>query len=402
MKTLYSVIVELVELAVEPAIESAVEPVVERVEERVYVFVRGFDVVPIVVVAIAIAVLPGPANAQQETRWMPPPPNPQQSDWVKLTSGEWLRGEIKFLRDDEFEFDSEELDLLKLDWGDIAELRSPKTLEYVFEHGVTAIGTAVMAEGVVRVRTGPNVREFPAASLVSIIEGAQSEWDHWSGKLSVGLIARSGNTNQQDVNSILFLRRESSKTRWDTDYAGNFGELDGISSINNHLLGTTFRVYVSRGFFVTPGSLELFADKFQNIQLRTSVSVGAGYRLVNRASVEWFVELGGGYLRTEYVSVEPGANLVDESGTVIPVTSIEWDPTPDVETTLNYNATIGVPDPANTFHHLVALMDVDIWGMLDFTISFTWDRNENPQPREDGSVPKRDDFRTAFGLGIDF
>jgi hypothetical protein len=39
-----------------------------------------------------------------------------------LTSGEWLRGEINFMRDEVVEFDSEELDVLNIDWKDIAEL----------------------------------------------------------------------------------------------------------------------------------------------------------------------------------------------------------------------------------------------------------------------------------------
>ena len=35
-------------------------------------------------------------------------------DWVQLTSGEWLKGELKFLYDYQVEFDSEKLALLTL------------------------------------------------------------------------------------------------------------------------------------------------------------------------------------------------------------------------------------------------------------------------------------------------
>ena len=33
---------------------------------------------------------------------------------------------------------------------------------------------------------------------------------------------------------------------------------------------------------------------------------------------------------------------------------------------------------------------------------FTWDRVESPQPRENGSVPDRDDFRMHVGIGWEF
>ena len=57
----------------------------------------------------------------QETTWQPPPPNPTALDWIRMSSGEWLAGEILVLRDDDFEFDSEDLDGLTLDWRDIVE-----------------------------------------------------------------------------------------------------------------------------------------------------------------------------------------------------------------------------------------------------------------------------------------
>ena len=41
-------------------------------------------------------------------------------DWLRLTSGEWLRGKIEYLDRQTLVFDSEELDELKLDWDDVA------------------------------------------------------------------------------------------------------------------------------------------------------------------------------------------------------------------------------------------------------------------------------------------
>ena len=40
------------------------------------------------------------------------PPVDETFDWIQLTSGEWLKGELKVLYNYKLEFDSDELDLL--------------------------------------------------------------------------------------------------------------------------------------------------------------------------------------------------------------------------------------------------------------------------------------------------
>ena len=46
--------------------------------------------------------------------------------------------------------------------------------------------------------------------------------------------------------------------------------------------------------------------------------------------------------------------------------------------------------------------EIEVWGSLDFDIQFILDRQDNPAPLADGSVPLSDDVRLYFGLGWDF
>lgn len=352
-------------------------------------------------IAFSAFVLLGLPVAGSAQEFAPPPPSAKSKDWVKMTSGEWLRGEIHWLRDDDLEFDSEEFEVLTLDWDDVAELVSPRALTYSFVGDIVFTGTARMKDGVIKVRSDGTLHEFSRHDVISIIEGTGSEWDFWSGKVSVGFVGRAGNTDQTDMNALVFFRRDAAKTRLDFNYAGNLGELNGEQNVNNHLGGATLNLFLSRGVFVTPVGLELYADEFQNIDLRLSVAAGVGIFVVRTKPLEWFFELGAGYLHTQYISVEPGQESIDNSASLIPITSLDWNATDDIELNLSYNATIGMPEAKNTYHHVVALFDIDVIGILDFTTSITWDRVETPKPRADGSVPARDDFRTAFGLGID-
>ncbi len=355
--------------------------------------------------AFVLLLLATAAQAQDQTQektWQPPVPAASGGkDWIRFKSGEWLMGEIQSMRDENLEFDSEELEILKLDWADVAEIRSERSLEYVFADGRSATGPAAMQEGLIKIRVGTEVREFPAAQLMSIIEGAMSEWDHWSATASLGFVARSGNTNQSDINTLIFVRREATRTRFDTKYTANFGELEGERNVNNHLFNSRVDLFLTQRMFVTPASIELYSDEFQNISLRSTLAAGLGYDVL-QGRVDWYLQLGAGYLQTDYKSVEAGQSDVEKSAAVIPNTSVEWDPTGAIETSFSYSATISVPETKNAFHHAAAVIDVDVYGILDFVFSVTWDRAETPKPREDGSIPERDDFRVSYGLGIDF
>ena len=43
-------------------------------------------------------------------------------DWLQLTSGEWLKGQVVRMREGKLEFDSDELGVLKLDWAKVQVL----------------------------------------------------------------------------------------------------------------------------------------------------------------------------------------------------------------------------------------------------------------------------------------
>jgi hypothetical protein len=172
---------------------------------------------------LALAVLSASNQTfAQEARWEPPEPDPVSKDWLRLGSGEWLRGEIHLLNDDKLEFESEDLDDLVLDWDDVAALLSPRILTYTFSDGEAFAGTATLRDSVFVIRSGEETREFARSNLLSIIEGEPTEWNFWSAKVSVGIIGRSGNTDQEDLNSIVLLRRQATRSRFDIEYKGNF------------------------------------------------------------------------------------------------------------------------------------------------------------------------------------
>ena len=97
-----------------------------------------------------------------------------------MSSGEWLRGSMEQIHDGDVKFDSDDLDDLTLDWGDISEIRSPRRHTYRFEGRRIVTGTMAMKDGVIRIDTGTGVQSFERKLLVAMQEGEPREINYWS------------------------------------------------------------------------------------------------------------------------------------------------------------------------------------------------------------------------------
>jgi hypothetical protein len=350
---------------------------------------------------LVVMTIAAPGLAQDP--WEPPLPGEDSKDWVQLTSGEWLRGSIDLLRDQSMEFDSDELDDQILDWRDIKSFRSPRQLTYVFTQKRVATGTATMADdGTIRIRTNGTVQVFRRTELLSVLAGEAKELDYWSADASIGTTIRTGNTDQEDLNTLLKIRREATRSRLSLTFSSNYGRVSRVETIDNRRATGDISVFVSRRFFVTLLAGEYYSDRFQNISYRSSIGAGGGFYFFRESDLEWWVSLGGSYRKTSYNSVEAGEAGTDETGSINGATSFEMDVTDDIEVSFEYNAQVGVPDPKDTTHHAEFLTSLDLIGdVFEITLSTIYDRVETPRANADGVVPKRDDVRVIFGLGID-
>lgn len=341
-----------------------------------------------------------PAQAQ-DGPWAPPRPAESEKDWIRLTSGEWLWGTIDLMRDETLEFDSEELDGLKIDWADIAEIRSARYMTYVLVDHSVKTGTSTMRDNVVRIATDQGEREIPRNQVLAILEGKPTELNFWSAKVGVDYKARSGNTDQVDFGTRLSLKRDAPQGRLDLRYQGNYSKTEGVENIRNHRANLEWKIFVSRKFFITPINAELFQDKFQNIQSRATLGAGIGYFLTRTSKTDWFVELGGGYQETRYVSVQEGEEDKESNGSIPFRTTIDTELSKMIDLEAEYGVQVGVGSGSNTLHHTFILFEFELTGAIDFTASFTWDHQTRPTANAEGITPNKDDTAMGFGLAID-
>jgi len=214
--------------------------------------------------------------------WVPP----QDSfDWIQLRSGEWLKGRLKAMQDRELEFDSEELHDLIFDWKDIRQVRSPHIHDVLFVNGEKVSGPVTITPEQVAVGSA-SPRVLPRDQLQSLTPGGSREWNYWSGKLSLGLTLRAGNTEQVEYNAQAHLQRRTPATRLSLDYIGNVSSVDGVENANNNRVNSEFDLWLSRRFYLVLPFVEYYTDPLQNLAHRVTFGAGVGYDLIDRPNLE--------------------------------------------------------------------------------------------------------------------
>jgi Protein of unknown function, DUF481 len=353
-------------------------------------------------ITLFIFILTAGLTFAQDAKWTPPEPSSVDRDWIRLTSGEWLWGTIELMRDESLYFDSEELDEVTLDWEDVAEIRSARFMTYVMVDGLLATGTSRLEGEVLRVQSADELMEIPRDRIFSILEGRPRELNYWSAKVGSDLKIQSGNTSKKDLGVRVSLKREAMWSRLDFRYQGNFSQAEEVQTINNHRGNAEWKLFLSRRFFLTPLKSEIYSDKFKNIHQQVSLDAGLGYFISRSSKADWFVELGGGYIKTTYGSVQPGEDK-SQGNAIIPFrTTLETDLTKSIELNAEYGVRFELGDGGNATHHTFIIFEFDLVGDLDFVASITWDHIAKPKEDAEGVTPKRDDVIVGYGLSFDF
>ena len=322
-------------------------------------------------------------------------------DWLRLTSGEWLKGRLKRLRDDEIEFDSDKLDIVKFNWDKVDQLHCPGVNTYVFEGKLDVVGRAVVTKDTVLVETADGVESYPRELLLSIVDGEPRERNWWSTKLGVGFSANSGNTNQGSLTAYFELARADYRTRSRLRYDGSVGYANSEQNVSRHIGTADVRLYMSRRWFFTPAAAEFLNDKFQNIKFRATPGAGAGVHVFDTKRWEWDLGGGLGYQYLESLSVPAGTKNPQSDGFLSFNTWAELEFVKDVELELEWNTNLVYTTIGNTNHTGRATFSVEVTDIFDFETKFIFLRTENPAPRADGTVPASNDYQLIVSVALE-
>jgi len=338
-----------------------------------------------------------------QAEWSPPTPSFDSSyDWIKLTSGEWLKGEIRVLYEEELEFDSEILDTLFIDWDDIAEIHSARDLDLNIGQRQVVTGRVEMKGERAVVRQGEQETTVEREEIVSIAPDRTTEWGLWDVNMSAGANYRSGNTDEVSYHLKVDARRATELNRLVLSYLGQYSESQGIETANSHDASVYYDLFLSRRVFLRLAEFNYYRDPFQNIRNRYTLNSGIGYKFIDRAKIELDGFVGPGGQIVQFSSVVPGSGRSNTSVALAFGFHYNQDITSWIEFDSQYRASWLEKASGSYLHQFENSLSIDIYDPIELDLTFLWEHTANPTRREDGTVPDQNDFQLLIGLGVEF
>jgi len=334
-------------------------------------------------------------------------PSAEKFDWIQLSSNEWLKGKINGMYKDSLEFDSDKLDVLDVDWGDVKILRTYRVSDVNLEGIGPTSGILEVTDGSIRIMNDYENKTYERSSLISFAPAGKKEQDLWSIKATLSLDVKKGNTDKLDYTAKINMKRRSSTTRFLLDYIGNISKTNGgdgdlIETTNNHRLNASYDYYKTRYFFYTPVYVEYYRDPFSNIDSKVTLATGLGYTVIDDGVTELSFSGGPAFVKTKYISVAAGENNVESSPGLWLKTNYDTELTKTIDFIAKYNIQLSNKETGGYTHHIILTIDSKITGSLDFDTSFIWDRVTHPAEAADGTTPFPDDYRITLGISYTY
>jgi hypothetical protein len=340
-----------------------------------------------------------PTNA---VAWKPPGVGHDGSYWVQLKSGEWLRGELKYIQNKEVEFDSDEMDQQTLKLKDVSKLYTAHRVFTQFVNQEPVYGMVVISNDLVMVN-GPEPLSLHRDLLMGITpSGGRTGIRNWSGEFNLGFSLQSGNNSQITLSTSAELARRTPNTTLLIDYLGNYSQVNNVQSADNKRVNLSYDVRLNQDWFVRPIQFEYYQDTLANISYRLTGSMSAGYYIFDRTGLEWTVAAGPGYQYTLFSTVE--ADQPDSASTPAAVisSSFKQDITQRLTLKQTWQSIFTKEQAGQYTHHAVTTLEFEIKRHLNLDVSFVWDYLQNPQTRSDGAIPQKSDYYLTVGFGVRF
>ncbi len=360
---------------------------------RIYLLLSVLASMPML--AVANEKLPDPLLEEREVIVK----DASKFDWIRLRSGEWLKGEIKSFYNKELEFESDILDTLVIDRDDIYMVISERTHSARFNDGKVLTGKLDISGGFVNI--GGNQSKYRYSDLVSLAPSAEGELSAWTIKVGLGANLSKGNTEQEEFSAKADIKRRTASSRFLGEFLGYRTTNDDEITKNNIRASGTFDWFYTQKVYFRPIFFEYYRDPFQNIAHKYTIGAGAGYYLVDNDTTEWDFSAGPAYQKTQFDTVAVDEESSNSSASFFIESNYEHELTKRIDLNFDYRYTFAESAAGGDAQHAMASLEIELTKAIDFDVSLVWDYLESPIADSTGLVPEKEDYKMILSLGID-
>jgi putative salt-induced outer membrane protein YdiY len=206
-------------------------------------------------------------------------PTPAFADNVEFGDGNILQGTVATLEKGTLVFSTAYAEKIKIPVGQIKTISTDKAVNLKMTNDSILTGKLITLEdGRVAVILEPVGKTVPFSwDQVKTINEPEGTWD---GFVSLGGVVKSGNTESVNANLSFSAKREWEHDRFQFRFLYNYEEDDNAVTGRDFFGTMKFDHFFTKNFF-NALSLEIKGDEFKDLNLRTTIGLGVGYRFWN-------------------------------------------------------------------------------------------------------------------------
>lgn len=228
-------------------------------------------------------------------------------DSVELSNGDVIKGAVIKAEGGALVVKTEYSAEIKIDCGKIKSVTTTHPVDVHLKTGEILKGKLVKGDDgkfAVESETAGKSGSIGWDKLKSINPPPQK----WTGNITIGATQQTGNTERVSASFGAEAERATEQDRFAMKFLFNYAEDKEITTARNTYGALKYDYNFSAsvyGFL----SLEMLSDRFRDLQLRTVVSSGLGYKVVAETDISWEVELGLAYISENFFRGEDDARL---------------------------------------------------------------------------------------------
>ena len=315
-------------------------------------------------------------------------PIPTWADEVMTRNGDRLTGEVLTMEDGVLSLHTEYGEM-KIDWGKVVQVTSIKPMK------VRVLGEkkGLISDFFIGGHEFRHVTELrqDGPIPVSDVKGINIGHIRHDGTVTIGGNHTTGNTNTKAVNAVSRVTIQAHRQRLYLEGKYNYGEANSAVTARNWAGQLKYDYFLTEKFFLNTSNM-IEHDRFQNLQLRTTLGAGPGYQFLSSGNIS--------------LSSTVGLAYVDEDFTTVPRTE-----TPS--THLGYRLDFTLFSRLKLFQRFDGYYDLKYGNAIRITmdqgvripvyqtlyVSLEYDYRLNTQPAPDR---KKIDDSYIFGVGFEF
>jgi hypothetical protein len=236
------------------------------------------------------------------------------ADHVVLSNGDTVTGTIIKKDGDKLTIKSELMGEVTMPWSAVKSITSDSELFVQMQSGEIVKGKLATSGDRLQVATGTETKSEPIDQIAAVRDAGEERafermrhphlLDLWIGNFDLGLALARGNARTDTFTTAFTLLRVTRNDK----FSATFNQIYGTARANN--LTSTIasairsgwrydRNIASRTFVTVMNDYE--HDRFQNLNLRFTGGLGAGYNAIKRENLHLDVDAGVNYNRENFI-----------------------------------------------------------------------------------------------------